>query len=79
MGRGRSLVEWCDPRSMIGVNCAVAMQSALRHRTNSADKMLGRISTPVAAYDLRRSLTNNPCRRGIRCWLNNYALLDRRA
>ena len=36
---------------MIGVNCAVAMQSALRHRTNSADKFL------------RRSLTNNPRRR----------------
>ena len=36
---------------MIGVNCAVAMQSALRHRTNSADKIL------------RRSLTNNPRRR----------------
>jgi hypothetical protein len=57
---------------MIGVNCAVGMQSALKHRTNSADKMLGRISTPVAEY------ANNPRRLGTRCWLNNYFLIAAR-
>jgi hypothetical protein len=45
---------------MKGVNCAVAMQSALRHRTNSADKMLGRISTPVAEYDLEAESHEQP-------------------